>query len=68
MPWDRKRLLGYVEIIQYIVGVTDKTEYQSKRNLTVKTLVGPTTDTTSGRNPLIYKYVFKSESDPLACN
>ena len=25
MPWDRKRLLGYVEIIQLILGVTDKT-------------------------------------------
>ena len=24
MPWDRKRLLGYVETIQLIVGVTDK--------------------------------------------
>ena len=24
MPWDRKRLLGYVEIIQFILGVTDK--------------------------------------------
>ena len=24
MPWDRKRLLGYVEIIQLILGVTDK--------------------------------------------
>ena len=29
MPWDRKRLLGYVEIIQLILGVTDKTKYQS---------------------------------------
>ena len=25
MPWDRKRLLGYVETIQLILGVTDKT-------------------------------------------
>ena len=24
MPWDRKRLLGYVETIQLILGVTDK--------------------------------------------
>ena len=24
MPWDRKRLLGYVETIQFILGVTDK--------------------------------------------
>ena len=24
MPWDMKRLLGYVEIIQFILGVTDK--------------------------------------------
>ena len=28
MPWDRKRLLGYVEIIQLILGVTDKGLYQ----------------------------------------
>ena len=27
MPWDRKRLLGYVEIIQLILGVTDKSKY-----------------------------------------
>ena len=27
MPWDRKRLLGYVEIIQLILGVTDRTHY-----------------------------------------
>ena len=26
MPWDRKRLLGYVETIQLILGVTDKIE------------------------------------------
>ena len=26
MPWDRKRLLGYVETIQLILGVTDKAE------------------------------------------
>ena len=26
MPWDRKRLLGYVEIIQLILGVTDKSD------------------------------------------
>ena len=25
MPWDRKRLLGHVEAIQLILGVTDKT-------------------------------------------
>ena len=24
MPWDRKRLLGYVETIQLVLGVTDK--------------------------------------------
>ena len=29
MPWDRKRLLGYVETIQLILGVTDNTEYMS---------------------------------------
>ena len=27
MPWDRKRLLGYVETIQLILGVTDKMKY-----------------------------------------
>ena len=27
MPWDRKRLLGYVETIQLILGVTDKHKY-----------------------------------------
>ena len=27
MPWDRKRLLGYVETIQLILGVTDKYLY-----------------------------------------
>ena len=27
MPWDRKRLLGYVETIQLILGVTDKYQY-----------------------------------------
>ena len=28
MPWDRKRLLGYVEVIQLILGVTDKCWYK----------------------------------------
>ena len=28
MPWDRKRLLGYVETIQLILGVTDKIAQQ----------------------------------------
>ena len=28
MPWDRKRLLGYVETIQLILGVTDKAKYK----------------------------------------
>ena len=32
MPSDRKRLLGYVEIIQLILGVTDKTNEQSTRD------------------------------------
>ena len=27
MPWDRKRLLGYVETMQLILGVTDKGKY-----------------------------------------
>ena len=27
MPWDRKRLLGHVETIQLILGVTDKVGY-----------------------------------------
>ena len=26
MPWDRKRLLGYVESIQLILGVTDNND------------------------------------------
>ena len=30
MPWDRKRLLGYVETIQLILGVTDKICYMTK--------------------------------------
>ena len=30
MPWDRKRLLGYVETIQLILGVTDKCQYVSQ--------------------------------------
>ena len=29
MPWDRKRLLGYVETIQLILGVTDKIKYHN---------------------------------------
>ena len=29
MPWDRKRLLGYVETIQLILGVTDKIIYSA---------------------------------------
>ena len=29
MPWDRKRLLGYVETIQLIVGVTDNIIYKA---------------------------------------
>ena len=29
MPWDRKRLLGYVETIQLLLGVTDKREYSA---------------------------------------
>ena len=29
MPWDRKRLLGYVETIQLILGVTDKAWFAS---------------------------------------
>ena len=28
MPWDRKRLLGYVETFQLILGVTDKKGYR----------------------------------------
>ena len=28
MPWDRKRLLGHVETIQLILGVTDKIQSQ----------------------------------------
>ena len=28
MPWDRKRLLGHVETIQLILGVTDKNDEQ----------------------------------------
>ena len=28
MPWDRKRLLGYVETIQLVKGVTDKYDYR----------------------------------------
>ena len=28
MPWDRKRLLGYVETIQLLLGVTDKCAYK----------------------------------------
>ena len=27
MPWDRKRFLGYVEIIQLILGMTDNIIY-----------------------------------------
>ena len=27
MPWDRKRLLGYVETMKLILGVTDKLKY-----------------------------------------
>ena len=30
MPWDRKRLLGYVETIQLILGVTDKSDYSRR--------------------------------------
>ena len=29
MPWDRKRLLGYVETIQLILWVTDKASFYS---------------------------------------
>ena len=38
MPWDRKRLLGYVETIQLILGVTDKFNdiYQMMTRLGVK--------------------------------
>ena len=28
MPWDRKRLLGYVETIQLMLAVTDKYSYR----------------------------------------
>ena len=28
MPWDRKRLLGYVETMQLILEVTDKNMYK----------------------------------------
>ena len=31
MPWDRKRLLGYAETIQIILGVTDKNNYRCNR-------------------------------------
>ena len=31
MPWDRKRLLGYVETIQLILGVTDNFKYNNFR-------------------------------------
>ena len=29
MPWDRKRLLGYIETIQLLLGMTDKCAYIS---------------------------------------
>ena len=32
MPWDRKRLLGYVETIQLILAVTDKVETRAEFN------------------------------------
>ena len=32
MPWDRKRLLGYVETIQLILGVTDKICFDSTKH------------------------------------
>ena len=32
MPWDRKRLLGYVETIQLIIGETDKFQYEGLSN------------------------------------
>ena len=33
MPWDRKRLLGYVETIQLILGVTDKILTKHAKNV-----------------------------------
>ena len=38
MPSDRKRLLGYVEVIQLILGVTDKLQYIIMHVLSVTAL------------------------------
>ena len=36
MPWDRKRLLGYIETIQLILGVTDKDTYHINEQFRLK--------------------------------
>ena len=36
MPWDRKRLLGYVESIQLILAVTDNLRYYFRTFYTTK--------------------------------
>ena len=41
MPWDRKRLLGYVETIQLILGVTDKKKSKAKFSLTLYLIETP---------------------------
>ena len=39
MLWDRKRLLGYVETIQLILGMTDKDKYSdTNKHVLVLTL------------------------------
>ena len=38
MPWDRKRLLGYVETIQLILGVTDNQKYHSTFNTPIQAI------------------------------
>ena len=42
MPWDRKRLLGYVETIRLILAVTDKLIFIGYSNLHVNAVIKKT--------------------------
>ena len=56
MPWDRKRLLGYVKIIRLILGVTDKTQNGDQTQQKQSTIVSKIT---KGHQPWPYSELWQ---------
>ena len=53
MPWDRKRLLGYVKTIQLIVGVTDNINYHSHTCRVAQSVTCLATDACLTADPVV---------------